>query len=316
MNPIYSSFWNLPQDELLRLLNTSLQGLTTQEAAKRLELYGRNELKTKKRFDSLTLLLAQFKSPIILLLIFAAGLSLFLHDSIDAVILLVIILLSGLLAFWQERGAANAVERLIATIETKVSVRRDGKTMEIPLDQVVPGDIVLLDAGAVVPGDCLLLERKDLFVDESSLTGETFPAEKSIGILEVETALAHRSNTLFMGTHVISGVATAVVVKTGKLTEFGKISERLRLRIPETEFEHGVKRFGYFLMEITLFLVLTIFGINVYLKRPVIDSFLFSLGLAVGLTPQLLPAIISINLAQGAKRMAEHKVIVKRLACI
>jgi P-type Mg2+ transporter len=153
-------------------------------------------------------------------------------------------------------------------------------------------------------------------VDEATLTGETYPVEKSVGALAAATPLGQRTNALWMGTHVVSGSAQAVVVHTGKQTEFGKVSERLRLRPQETEFEHGIRRFGYFLMEVTLVLVITIFAINGYLARPLLDSFLFSLALAVGLTPQLLPAIISINLAHGAKRMAQGKVIVKRLASI
>ncbi len=193
---------------------------------------------------------------------------------------------------------------------------RDGDSKEIPIEEIVPGDIVILKASDVIPGDCLLLESKDLFVDEAALTGETYPVEKSIGILPPETPLSQRTNSLFMGTHVVSGSARAVVIRTGKETEFGKVSERLKLRPPETEFERGVRRFGYLLMEITLVLVIAIFAINVYFARPVLDSFLFALALAVGLTPQLLPAIISINLAHGAKRMALNKVIVKRLASI
>jgi Mg2+-importing ATPase len=175
---------------------------------------------------------------------------------------------------------------------------------------------VFIKASDVIPGDCLLLESKDLFVDEATLTGETYPVEKSIGILPPETPLSQRTNSLFMGTHVAGGSARAVVIRTGRETEFGKVSERLKLRPPETEFEHGVKHFGYLLMEVTLVLVITIFAINVYFVRPVLDSFLFALALAVGLTPTLLPAIISINLAHGAKRMALNKVIVKRLASI
>ena len=148
------------------------------------------------------------------------------------------------------------------------------------------------------------------------LTGETFPVEKDIAILPADTALAQRTNTVWMGTHIVSGTAKAVVALTGKDTEFGKVSDRLKLKAPETEFERGIRRFGYFLGEVTLVLVILIFGIIVYLHRPVLESFLFSLALAVGLTPQLLPAIISINLAHGAKKMAEKKVIVKRLASI
>ena len=286
------------------------------EAQQRLLRYGSNLLKPKKKSDALTLLLAQFKSPIILILIFAAGLSFFLRNPIDAVIILVIVLVSGFLGFWQERGAVNAVEKLLAIVQIKATVVRNGGSKEVPIEEVVPGDIVIIGASDVIPGDCLLLESKDLFVDEAALTGETFPVEKSIGVLPPETPLSQRTNSLFMGTHVVSGSARAVVVRTGKETEFGKVSERLQLRPPETEFEHGVRRFGYLLMEITLVLVIAIFAINVFLARPVLDSFLFALALAVGLTPQLLPAIISINLAHGAKRMALAKVIVKRLASI
>ncbi len=180
----------------------------------------------------------------------------------------------------------------------------------------MPGDVIILNAGDLIPGDAIILESKDLFVNESSLTGETFSAEKTAGVLPQATSLSQRTNSLFMGTNVVSGSAQAVVVGTGVQTEFGKVSERLKLRSPETEFEHGVRHFGYLLMEVTLVLVVVTLAINVYFARSVLDSLLFSLALAVGLTPQLLPAIISINLAHGAKVMATQKVIVKRLASI
>jgi Mg2+-importing ATPase len=248
--------------------------------------------------------------------LFAAILSVFLGETTDAFIILTIVLASGLLGFWQERGAADAIEKLLAVVQTKVTVMRDGKPLEIPVEKVVPGDVLLLSAGATSPGDCLLLKSQDLFMDEATLTGETYPVEKNVDLLAADTPLSQRSNSVFMGTHVVSGTATAVVVLTGKATEFGQVSERLQLRPPETEFERGIRRFGYFLTEVTFLLIVAIFAVNVFLARPVLDSFLFSLALAVGLTPQLLPAIISINLAQGAKRMANHKVIVKRLSAI
>jgi Mg2+-importing ATPase len=310
------AFWSIPAAELLQQLQTNPQGLTNDEARQRFIRYGANLLKPKKRSNTLTLLLSQFKSPLILILIFAVGLSFFLHDPVNAGIILTIVLVSGLLGFWQERGAANAIEKLIAIVQIKAEVFRDGAMREIPVEEIVSGDIVILNAGDVIPGDCLIIESKDLFVDEAALTGETYPEDKMSKILPEETPLAQRTNTLFMGTHVVSGSAKAVVVHTGKGTEFGKVSERLALRPSETEFEHGVRKFGYFLMEVTLLLVIIIFAVNVYLARPVLDSFLFSLALAVGLTPQLLPAIISVNLAHGAKYMALKKVIVKRLASI
>jgi P-type Mg2+ transporter len=310
------SFWSVPASELLQQLQTKLKGLTNDEAEKRLTKYGSNLLKPKKRSNTLTLLLTQFKSPLILILIFAGGLSFFLGDSVNAVIILTIILVSSLLGFWQERGAANAVEKLLAIVSTKATVFRDGNQKEIPVEKIVPGDVIILNAGDLIPGDAIILESKDLFVNEASLTGETFPAEKTAGILPPATSLSQRTNSLFMGTNVVSGGAQAVVVRTGSKTEFGKVSERLKLRPPETEFEHGVRHFGYFLMEVTLVLVIATFAINVYFARPALESLLFSLALAVGLTPQLLPAIISINLAHGAKIMATKKVIVKRLSSI
>jgi Mg2+-importing ATPase len=252
----------------------------------------------------------------VLILIFAAALSFFLGEKADTVIILGIVLVSGLLGFIQEKGAVDAVDKLMSIIEIKATVYRDGKETDIPIDEVVPGDVVALNAGDAIPGDCAIIESKDLFVDEAVLTGETYPVEKAPGVIPEDTPLAKRSNSLFMGTHVVSGTAIALVAKTGKQTEFGEVAQSLKYRQPETEFERGIRQFGYLLLEVTLMLVIFIFAVNVYLKRPVIEAFLFSVALAVGLTPQLLPAIISINLATGAKRMAKEKVIVRRLASI
>ena len=311
-----ATFWNLTSEAVLKELEASTDGLTSAEAQRRLVQYGLNRIKAKRRTDSLTLFLIQFKSPIILILLFAAGLSLSLRDATDASIIIAIVFVSGILGFWQERGATDAVEKLLAIVQVRAAVLRDAKEQDISLEEVVPGDLVVLNAGDVIPGDCVILESKDLFVDEAALTGETYPVEKQPGVLSVAASLSERTNTLFMGTHVVSGTAKALVVYTAAATEFGKVSASLRLRPPETEFERGVRRFGYLLMEVTLILVIAIFAINVYFARPVLESFLFSLALAVGLTPQLLPAIITINLAHGAKRMALDKVIVKRLAAI
>ena len=308
--------WNLPTDDVLRRLGATAKGLSAAEAAARLKRYAASQLAPKKRTDAFALLIGQFSSPIVLMLVGAAVVSIFLHDTTDAVIILVIVVASGLLGFWQERGAAGAVEKLLSLVEVKAKVLREGVPVDVAVREVVPGDVIVLSAGATAPGDCLLLQSRDLFADEATLTGETFPAEKSMAVLPADTPLGKRTNFVFLGTHVVSGSGTAVVVSTGKDTEFGKVSERLKLRPPETDFERGVRRFGYLLMEVTLLLVIGIFAFNVYLHRPVLDSFLFSMALAVGLTPQLLPAIVSINLAAGAKRMAKKKVIVKRLSSI
>ncbi|MEO6906264.1 MAG: HAD-IC family P-type ATPase, partial [Abditibacteriaceae bacterium] len=315
-NPLYSTFWHTPTDTLLKDLGTTSQGLSSAEAEARLPQTVANGLSTRHHSSAWRLLLAQFQSPIILILLFATGLSFFVHDHVGAVIILTIVLISGLLGFWQENGAANAVEKLLALVQVTTAVLRDGKKIEVPMAQVVSGDVIVLGAGDSIPGDSLILESKDLNINEASLTGETYPVEKAPAELPAEATLNARSNTLFMGTNVVSGSATAVVVLTGRDTEFGQVSAHLQLKPPETEFESGIRHFGYLLMEVTLFLVIGIFAVNVYLARPVLDSFLFALALAVGLTPQLLPAIISINLAHGARNMAAQKVIVKRLASI
>ena len=307
-------FWSLAAADLLTTLKTTATGLTQAEARNRLG--DGAGMQAQKPHPTLFLLLSQFRSPIILILIFSACLSLFLKDTVDAVIILAIVLISGLLGFWQERGAADAVQKLLQMVQVKATVQRDGKPADVPTEEVVSGDLVLLHAGDIIPADCLILESKDLFVNEAALTGETFPVEKTAGVLPPETALAHRTNSLFLGTSVVSGTAQAVAVRIGSATEFGKVSQTLSRKPPETEFERGIRQFGYLLMEVTLLLVLGIFAANVYFHRPVLESFQFSLALAVGLTPQLLPAIISINLAHGAKRMAAQKVIVKRLAAI
>jgi len=310
-------YWALAPVQLAeRLKSNSNTGLTTLEAEERLAQYGVNSIKTSNKQSGFGLFISQFKSPIIIILLFASILSLFLKDITNSIIIFCIILISGALSFWQEKGAKGAIAKLLAVVQIKALVQRDGSKKEISVEQIVPGDVVWLSAGDIVPGDALLVQATDLFVDEATLTGETFPVEKNINTIESSATLSQRYNVVFMGTHVVSGSAIAMVVHTGKRTELGKVAQELSVVPPATEFEVGIRKFGYMLMEITLLLVLVIFAINIYFHRPVIDSLLFSLALAVGLTPQLLPAIISINLAHGAKNMAKSKVIVKKLSSI
>lgn len=309
-------FWSFKKKDVFQALSATEAGLSGSEATKRLKRYGFNAVKARPRTSSLILFLLQFKSPITILLIIAALLSMGLGDMTNAIIILFIILVSSILGFWQEKSATNAVNELLKMVQIHCAVLRDGKITEVPVEQVVPGDIIILNAGDVIPADSLLLESKELFIDEAAFTGESFPVEKNTGIIPGNATLAKRSNSLFMGSHVISGNAKALVIKTGRQTEFGNISDRLRTKKPETDFEKGVRHFGYMLMEITLILIIVIFSINVLLQKPALDSILFSLALAVGLTPQLLPAIISINLSVGAKAMATKQVIVKRLSSI
>ncbi|MEY4298646.1 MAG: hypothetical protein RLZZ423_1825 [Cyanobacteriota bacterium] len=308
-DPVHSdpSLWSAPLPQLLDSLGSSSQGLDPAEARSRLERLGPNRLTAGPRTGDLNLLLRQFLSPIILILLGAALLSFAMESFTDGAIILTIVLLSGLLGFWQERGAARAVDQLLAVVELRCTVVRGGEERQVPVAEVVPGDVVVLAAGAGIPADCRLLEERDLSVNEAALTGESFPVSKSV-------VPAH--DRLLMGSHVVSGTGRAVALHTGRNTAYGAIAAQLRQRRPETEFERGVRRFGNLLLEITLLLIALIFAVNVYLNRPVVDSFLFSLALGVGLTPQLLPAIISVNLAHGARRMARQQVIVKRLAAI
>lgn len=309
------AFWAETPETLFKELESGESGLEPNVVQDRLSKLPK--VKTgPNRWRLLSLFFAQFKSPIVLILIGAACISIFLGDPTTAEIIFAIVLASGCLSFWREKNAADAVQKLLAMVQINASVVRDGKTQAIPVSQVVPGDVFLLSAGDIVPADGLLFESTDLFVNEATLTGEPLPVEKKTGVLPADTELSQRVDAVFMGTNVASGTAKSISVRVGKDTEFGKVSETLRIRSAETEFERGIRQFGNMLMEVTLIMVLLMFAANVYLHKPVINSLLFSLAIAVGLTPQLLPAIISINLAQGAKRMAEKKVIVKRLASI
>lgn len=309
-------YWAIPLEELFRAWDSSSEGLSTSHAEQRLEQYGPNLLKAKAQVTALGLFLEQFKSPIVIILLFATLVSAFLKDWADAVIILAIVLGSALLSFIQEHNASRATEKLRAQLTLKATVLRDGQPQSIPAEQVVPGDVVLLSAGSLIPADGVLLEAKDFFVNQAVLTGETFPVEKKPGTLATQASLVERTNTVFMGTNVRSGSAKALIAQTGLRTSYGQIAERLNLRPPENEFQRGIRRLGYLLSEVMFILVLTIFAFNVFFHKPVLDSLLFSIALAVGLTPQLLPAIININLSKGSQAMASRGVIVRRLESI
>lgn len=311
-----SAFWSFSEEVAFQTVHSSRIGLTHREAKKRLERQGPNLLKAPKRFKTLRLFFNQFTNPVILILIGAAALAWFLYDKADAGIILAIILASGLLGFWQEKGAMNALEQLLKMVKVKATVLRDNRMQDIPLENIVSGDILVFNAGDIIPADCLLIESKDLFVDESTLTGEAFPIEKEVALLPANTPLNGRRNCLFMGSHILSGNAKALVMNTGRQAEFGKIAENLRTNKARTEFEQEMRHFGNFLIRITLILLILLFAVRMFLHKPFLESFFFALALAVGLTPQLLPAIISINLARGAKKMASRSVIVKRLVSI
>lgn len=309
-------FWQLPLENAFDRLGSRPSGLSSAEAEVRRARYGPNTIEGRRRAGSFWLLVSQFKSPIILILVVATVLAGLLGDVTDTVIILAIIALSGLLGFWQERGAAQAVAALLAVVRVRAEVIRDGATVELPVEGLVPGDVVVLNAGDIVPGDCLVIESRRLLVDEAALTGETYPVEKTPGVVPAHSPIARRTNAVFMGTHVASGSGSVLVFQTGAATQFGHVSGRLAERHGATSFERGMSAFGYLLVRAMVVLVVAVFIVNLLLARPLIDSALFSLALAVGLTPQLLPAIVTISLSAGARSMAKEKVIVKRLDSI
>ena len=312
---IKNNFWQFDSDYWYQKLNSSANGISQKEADA-IFLKSDNHKKKDIAFvKDLKLFFGQFKSPLMLLLIGAVVLSAFLGDTSDVFIILFIVLFTGLLSFFQERNASNIVEKLQSLISLKSNVFRDGKIEEIKSTQVVAGDVLDFKAGDMIPADCLIIEANELFVNEASLTGESYPTLKSLGILDEKTELSKRTNCLFEGTNIVSGSAKAIVIATGIETIFGNIAQSANQKF-ETTFEKGIKDFGYFLMKITLVLSISILIINLINHKSVIESALFALALAVGMAPELLPAITTIAMSAGAKRMLEKKVIVKKLASI
>lgn len=303
--------------DVLSKLHTSLSGLSIKEAEKRLEIYGANEFAKKEKRSPIIHFLSYFKSPLLLILLIAALIAGFLGEIINSIIILAIILLSVILDFYQEAKAERAVELLNEKITTTATIIRGNIKQEVKITGIVPGDILFLSAGDIVPADARIIEAKDLFVNQSPLTGESFPVEKSAAPAKNKISLiTDYENYLLMGTSIVSGAATAVVISTGTNAEYGKIAKIVAIKEPETEFEQGRRNFGLLIMKATFFLVLFVFAINAFYKRDVLESLLFALALAVGLTPELLPMIISVNLSKGALKMSKKGVIVKRLASI
>ena len=309
-------FWSYDKDDILKQLNSSENGLSTKEAEDRIEKYGKNIFEEKKSTSKFMIFLSQFKSPITMILIFAAILSIFLKDYSDGVIILIIILISSFLSYLHESKAKDAVKKLLSSVSVTSSVLRDGKFQELDNGNLTVGDIIKVKTGDMIPADCLLIEDNSLSTDESSLTGETFPVEKLTTKIPANTSLSERKNSLWMGTHVISGSGKAIIVNLAKDTEFGKITSSLSQKDSDTDFEKGIKDFGNLILHVTTLLIGLIFIFNIVLNKSFLESFMFALALSVGLTPQMLPAIISVNLSQGAKRMSEQGVIVKKLNSI
>jgi Mg2+-importing ATPase len=314
--PQTEPYWQLPAAELSARLGSSPHGLGGAEAAARLALHGANVLREERALSALRMLADQFRSPLVLILVFAAVVSLVVRDWLEASIILAIVAGSAALGSMQEYRASAAVRRLRARIALRSSCLRDGAARQVPAAELVPGDVVLLAAGALVPGDGVLLEAKDFFVNQALLTGESMPVEKQPGQSAAAAGLAARANCVFMGTSVRSGTARALIVRTGRATEIGAIAESVQRSLPETDFERGLRRFGYLLARVAAVLVLAVFAAHVFFHRPTIESLLFAIALAVGISPELLPAILTVTLARGARAMARRGVIVRRLNAI
>ena len=295
---------------------TTAPGLTSAEAAERLARFGPNQLKARRQ-SALLQFLSRFRNPLVLILLAASATTAATGDVTSATVVAVMVLLSVILDFVQEHRAGQAAEKLATQVALKVQVLRDGQPQQRPAAELVPGDVVLLSAGDLIPADAQVLEAKDFFVNQALLTGEPYPVERHAGAPTDDAAWdAEADSAIFMGSSVVSGSARALVMRTAKRTAIGQIATSLEKPPPPTAFEIGTRRFGLLIMRLTLLLVLFTLLVNVAFHRPLLESFLFAVALAVGLTPELLPMVVSVTLARGAMRMAAQKAIVKRLTAI
>ncbi len=303
------SWQNVDTDALLQRVRGSRQGLTSAEASARLKTIGPNELATNRHRSVVREFALLFANPLIIILLIASFVSAILGEVVNSIIIAVMVMLSVVINFRQAYKSEQVVLSLRQLVALTATALRDGKEVEIPRRDVVPGDILRLTAGDVVPADGRLLESNGLFINEASLTGESLPVEKQA------TGDLGAAN-VFLGSLVMSGSGTISAVATGSQTEFGQIAVSLASRPPETEFERGIRRFAFLITRFVVVLVLFVLLVNLALHRDPIESFLFAVALAIGLTPELLPMIMSVTLASGAKRMAEKQVIVKSLPAI
>ncbi|XXF79944.1 magnesium-translocating P-type ATPase [Myxococcaceae bacterium GXIMD 01537] len=308
--------WAGPVEALLARLGASPQGLSQAEAEARLARFGPNTAERRARRAPVVEFLSRLGNPLVLVLLVASVVSASVHDLTSSAIIAVIVLLSVTLDFVQEHRAGNAAERLRHSVALRARVLRDGAEREVAATQLVPGDVVLLAAGSLVPADARLLEGRALYVNEALLTGEPYPVEKVVGAAAADVSLPEAVNAVFAGTAVVSGTARVLVFATGPRTAVGGIARTLAGPAPSTAFERDTRHFGLMLMRLTTLLVLFVLLVNVLAHRPLLESFLFAVALAVGLTPELLPMVISVTLSRGALRMAERHVIVKRLSAV
>ena len=316
-SPGASGFWKEPLADLCRRLGTAEAGLSSAEAARRLARYGPNVLRAGRRQTFLLLLLSRFRNPLVLLLIAASVISALTGDLTSSAIVIAMAILSVMLDSVQEYRAGQAAERLKLSVAVQVSVLRDGAPCTLPVRDLVPGDVVLLAAGDLIPADGRVLEARDCFVNQALLTGEPYPVEKHpASEPKPDLAMNEATDAVFMGTSTVSGSSRVLVCATGGETTLGEIGASLSKQAPPTSFELGTRSFGFLILRLAVAMVLFVLLVNTLKHRPLLESFLFAVALAVGLTPELLPMVVSVTLSRGALRMAAKKVIVKRLAAI
>ncbi|MBV2167904.1 MAG: magnesium-translocating P-type ATPase [Bdellovibrio sp.] len=308
-------FWNTPTSQLLQDLQTNEMGLASDQAEERLTKYGPNLLKTPPK-HFLKELLSRFLNPLVIILLLASSISAATGDVTGFIIIVLIVLMSVSLDFYQQYRAEQAAEELKASVAVTATVLRDGKRQERALSEIVPGDIVFIGAGDLIPADGVILEEKDIFINQALLTGESYPVEKKVKLESPVQEISRAENAVFLGTSVVSGSAKVLVFRTGMETSLGEISKSLSQISPPTAFDIGIHQFGNLIMRLTVTMVLFVVLVNVLFHRPWLESFLFAMALAVGLTPELLPMIITVTLSRGTLRMSKKKVIVKRLSSI
>ncbi len=312
-----AGFWTQPTSAVLKTLAAAESGLTSNEAAARRARYGANDAAAARPTPAWIRFVQRFANPLVLILLIASGLSAFAGDVASFIIISGIVLLSVVLDFVQESRAQGAVDALRAQVALQAQVRRDGAEVSLPVAEIVPGDIVRLAAGDLVPADGVLLSSRDFFVNQALLTGESYPVEKKANDQgDPAPDIANAGNVALAGTSVISGAAVMAVCETGRRTSLGQIADTLIARPPPTSFEIGLRKFSLLILRITLVLVLLVMAESMAFHRPWLQSLIFALALAVGLTPELLPMIMTITLARGAIRLSQERVIVKTLPAI
>ena len=312
----HAPWWCREVPALLADLEARPGGLSTAEAAARLRSAGENRLASPVRTLLLVELARRLRNPLVLVLLAAGAVSALTGEGASAWIIGIVVLLSLLLDQAQQQRAQAAAGRLVESVSLRVTALRDGQPCELDVAALVPGDVVRLAAGSLVPADGLLLQAQDLFVQQSALTGESFPVEKTAGARAAGPALEQAAGALFRGTSVISGSASLLVCRTGARTQIGAISALVDARRPDLAFEHDLREFGLFILRLTFALVLLVLLASGLAHRPWLESFLFAVALAVGLTPELLPMVVTVSLSRGALRLARAQVIVKRLSAL